>query len=67
MPITPCGYAVGTEIFTPAEIQQMQTTFIGYLKAAELPGVERSLHLVAEQLRAIYGACHIRRAAVLVD
>src|SRR3989442_418716 len=24
MPITPCGYAVGTGIFTPAEIQQMQ-------------------------------------------
>jgi ectoine hydroxylase-related dioxygenase (phytanoyl-CoA dioxygenase family) len=25
MPITPCGYAVGTGIFTPAEIDQMQT------------------------------------------
>lgn len=25
MPITPCGYAVGTEIFTPTEIDQMQT------------------------------------------
>src|SRR5262245_18437234 len=24
MSITPCGYAVGTEIFTPAEIHQMQ-------------------------------------------
>ena len=26
MPITPCGYAVGTGIFTPAEIHQMQTS-----------------------------------------
>ena len=26
MPITPYGYAVGTGIFTPAEIHQMQTS-----------------------------------------
>jgi hypothetical protein len=26
MPITPCGYAVGTGIFTPAELHQLQTS-----------------------------------------
>ena len=26
MPITPGGYAIGTGIFTPAEIDQMQTS-----------------------------------------
>ena len=26
MPLTPCGYAVGTGIFTPAELHQLQTS-----------------------------------------
>ena len=64
MPITPCGYAVGTGIFTPAEIHQMQTGITetinriarGFLtpyetSCAELSFAER-LERVAQQDRA---------------
>jgi len=64
MPITPCGYAVGTEIFTLAEIHQMQTSitetinrlargfFTPYATSCpELPLAER-LECVAQQDRA---------------
>ena len=64
MPITPCGYAVGTGIFTPAEIHQMQTSITetvnrlahGFLtpyatSCPELPLAER-LERVAQHDRA---------------
>ena len=64
MSITPCGYAVGTGIFTPAEIHQMQTSITetinriarGFLtpyetSCPELPLAER-LERVAQQDRA---------------
>ena len=64
MPITPCGYAVGTGIFTPDEIHQMQTSITetinrlahGFLtpyatSCPELPLAER-LERVAQQDRA---------------
>ena len=64
MPITPCGYAVGTGIFTPAEIHQMQTGITetinriarGFLtpyetSCPEVPLAER-LERVAQQDRA---------------
>src|SRR5262250_178593 len=64
MSITPCGYAVGTGIFTPAEIHQMQTSITetinrlarGFLtpyatSCPELPLTER-LERVAQQDRA---------------
>jgi hypothetical protein len=64
MPITPCGYAVGTGIFPPAEIQQMQAGITetinriarGFLtpyetSCPELPFAER-LEGIAHQDRA---------------
>jgi ectoine hydroxylase-related dioxygenase (phytanoyl-CoA dioxygenase family) len=64
MPITSCGYAVGTEVFTAAEIQQMQTGITetinriarGFLtpyetSCPEAPFAER-LERVAQQDRA---------------
>jgi len=64
MPITPCGYAVGTGIFTPTEIHEMQPSITetinrlarGFLTSyatscPELPLAER-LERVAQQDRA---------------
>jgi len=64
MPIPSCGYAIGTEIFTPAEIHQLQTGITetinriarGFLtpyetSCPELPFTER-LERVAQQDRA---------------
>jgi hypothetical protein len=57
MPITSCGYAVGTGIFTPAEIHQLQTSITetinrlvrGFLTpyATSCPELPRSCSLCA--------------------
>jgi hypothetical protein len=68
MPITPCGYAVGSRIFTPTEIRKMQTSITetinrlarGFLtpyetSCPEAPFAER-LECVAQLDRAYAGA-----------
>ena len=67
MPITPCGYAVGTEIFTPAEIHQMQTSItetINRLARGFLTGRFRPEDTSnAEMVRVWYNEANFERLA----